>query len=148
MPITYLPDENHVVRYIPWAKLRKDEDDNVIGVLGVAFRLKDDEEFLSATWAEFFAGGRAECIISAVKAIRASKLTVTPKSGFAVGNVQAIKATCAADKQKHKIRIIHEREPDNDAHTALRGWPRDNDDLLNLLANEVWSETVLNRDVP
>jgi len=51
-------------------------------------------------------------------------------------------------KQRHRIRIIHEPEDDNKAHTALRGWPRDNDPLLDLLAEDTWSETVLNKDVP
>jgi hypothetical protein len=58
MTITYLPDDHHVVRYVPWARLRKDEHENVIGVLGAAFRLRDGEQYLSATWAEFFSGGR------------------------------------------------------------------------------------------
>jgi hypothetical protein len=121
MPIKYLPDEHHVVRYVPWARLRKDENDNVIGVLGVAFKLRNDEQYLSATWAEFFAGARADSIASAIKCIRASRIEVKPRSGFAVGNVRQVKDTCLADKQKHKIRIIHEPEEDNTAHTALRG---------------------------
>jgi hypothetical protein len=147
MPITYLPGEDHVVRYVPWARLRKDEDDNVIGVLGAAFRLRDDEEYLSATWAEYFAGAtHAERIAAAVKAFRAS-LVVAPRSGFATGNVDQIKETCLAHEGKHKIRIIHEPEDDNQAHTALRGWPRDNEDLLNVLADGVWSSFVLNKDI-
>jgi hypothetical protein len=31
--ITNLPDEDHVMRYVPWKKLRRDEDDNVLGFL-------------------------------------------------------------------------------------------------------------------
>jgi hypothetical protein len=141
-------DDHHVIRYVPWAKLRKDEDDNVIGVLWVAFRLRDDEEYLSATWMEFFPGTKSICVKGAVQAIRASNMTVSPKSGFAIGNVRAVKTTCAADRQKHKIRIIHEREDDNHAHAALRGWPRDNEDLLNLIADDIWNETVLNKNIP
>jgi hypothetical protein len=148
MPITYLPLEHHVVRYVPWSRLRKDEDDNVIGVLGAAFKLRAQEDYLSATWAEFFQGTRADCIFSAIKAIRASSFSVTPRSGFAIGNVGRVKDACLADKQRHRIRIIHEPEHDNKAHSALRGWPRDNDPLLDLLAEDMWSETVLNKDVP
>ena len=148
MPITYLPDDHHVIRYVPWAKLRKDEDDNVIGILGVAFRLRDDEEYLSATWMEFFPGTKSICVQAAVQKIRASNMSVSPKSGFAIGNVKAIKTTCAADKHRHKIRIIHAREDDNPAHTALRGWPRENEDLLNLIADDIWNETVLNKNIP
>ena len=148
MATTYLPDSDHVVRYVPWSRLRKDENDNVIGVLGAAFRLRDGEDYLSATWAEFFRGTHNERVSLAVKAIRASKVDVKPRSGFAVGNVGRVKSTCLADERKHKIRVIHEKTDDNQAHTALRFWPRDNEQLLELLAESEWSTTVLNKDVP
>jgi hypothetical protein len=144
MPIVYLEADHHCVRYVPWARLRKDEEDNVIGVLGAAFRLRDDEDYLSATWAEFFPGDHEARICASVRAIRASKINVTARSGFAVGVVAAIKDVCLSDRKQHRIRIIHEAADDNPAHTALRGWPRDNDELLELLAEEAWSATVLN----
>jgi hypothetical protein len=147
MPVTYLPAEDHVIRYVPWARLRKDEDDNVIGVLGAALRLRSDEDYLSATWVEYFVGSHDDRIIAAVKTIRASKLKVSARSGFATGNVNQIKEACLADKGKHKIRIIHQPEDDNQAHTALRLWPRDNEDLLNSLADGAWSSVVLNKDI-
>jgi hypothetical protein len=149
MAAKYLPDSDHIVRYVPWARLRKDEHDNVIGVLGAAFRLREGEDYLSATWVEFFqAGVHDENIASAVKAIRASEIDVRPRSGFAVGNVGGIKSRCLADKGKHRIRVIHEMTKDNPAHTAVRLWPRDNDSLLELLALSEWSTTVLNKDIP
>jgi hypothetical protein len=148
MAITYVPPDNHVVRYVPWARLRKDENDIVVGVVGAAFRLRDDEEYLSATWLEFFSGSRQQKIEAAVKTVRASKIDVRPLSGFAIGQVERIKSRCLADRRKYKIRVIHEKEEDNTAHTALRQWPRDNDDLLDLLAADEWSETVLNKNIP
>jgi hypothetical protein len=144
MPIVYLDPDHHCVRYVPWARLRKDEHENVIGVLGAAFRLRDDEEYLSATWAEFFSGSYDDRICAAVRAIRASSMKVSPRSGFAVGVVAAIKDKCLNDQRPHRVRIIHEADDDNPAHTALRGWPRDHDELLDLLAEEVWCDTVLN----
>ena len=87
MPITYLPDEDHAVRYVPWARLRKTEDDVVIGVIGAAFKLRAGEDYLSATWLEYFKQAtRQENIKSAVKAIRKSNIDVRPKSGFAIGD--------------------------------------------------------------
>jgi hypothetical protein len=147
MAITYLPDKDHVVRYVPWARLRKDEDNNVIGLLGAAFRLREGEEYLSATWVEFFEGEREENLGCAVRAIRASDIDVRPQSGFAVGNVALIKARCLADKNRLKIRIIHEKADDNPAHAALRLWPRDNELLLELLAETDWAETILNKKI-
>jgi len=148
MAITYLQADHHVVRYVPWARLRKNEDDNIVGVLGVAFRLRDGVEFLSATWAEYFAGVHADQVNAAIRTIRSSKVDVRPRSGFAIGNVERIRDVCLADKKKLKIRFIHEREDDNEAHAALRGWPGDSDDLLDLIAEDVWNTLVLNKDVP
>jgi hypothetical protein len=46
-----------------------------------------------------------------------------------------------------RIRFIHEPEDDNEAHAALRNWPRDNDYLRELLAEDSWSRVILNKDV-
>jgi hypothetical protein len=148
MPTTYVPPENQLVRYVPWARLRRDENDNVVGVLGAAFRLRQDEDYLSATWLEFFPGSRDDSIKGAVGAIRNSDMKVTPKSGFAIGNVGRVGDACRANHPSYKIRFVHEPEDDNKAHVACRGWPRDDDALLNLLAEDAWSETVLNKDIP
>lgn len=147
MAIKYIPPEDHLVRYVPWSKLRKDENDNVVGILGAAFKLRETEDYLSATWLEFFAGTRSDSIRAAVHTIRNSDIDVRPRSGFAIGNVSRIEAVCLADPRKYKIRFVHEEEPDNKAHVALRGWPRDNDALLERLAEEAWAEVVLNRNV-
>ena len=141
-----LKAEHHVVRYVSWTRLRKDEDDNVLGVLAAAFTLRRGEKYLSATWAEFFQGPRRVQIEGAVRAIRASSIQVSPRSGFAVGNIGRVGEACQSCG--HRIRFLHEPEADNAAHSALRRWPRDADDLFELLAEDAWSETVLNKDVP
>jgi hypothetical protein len=141
-----LPSDNHVVRYVPFGKLRRDENDNAIGVLGAAFKLRDDERYLSTTWLEYFAGSKSEQITAAIRAVRASRLNVRPKSGFAIGRVGAIAATCA--EHNHSIRVLHEPVDDNKAHAAVRRMPRDDDELLELLAAESWSELMLNAKIP
>ena len=148
MVSNYIPPEHSLVRYVPWSKLRKDGDneDKVIGVLATAFELRPVEEYLSATWLEFFPGARTAMIQSAVNAIRASDIDVRPKSGFALGVVAEICEGCA--KHKATIRVIHESADDNEAHAALRRWPRDNPDLFDLMADEAWAELILNKDVP
>jgi hypothetical protein len=69
-----IPPDNHVVRYASWNKLRRDENDEVIGVLGEAFRMRDSDKSLSTTWLEYFGGSRNEQIVAAVRAIRASAI--------------------------------------------------------------------------
>jgi hypothetical protein len=144
VPSTYLKPEHRVVRYVPWAKLRKDEDDNVLGVLGVAFKLRPSEVYLSATWVDYFQS--ADPVVDAILTIRASDINVRPKSGFAVGVVERIDGECKS--RKHKIRYIHEACKHNAAHTALRGWPKDDDELFECLAEDAWGTTLLNSSIP
>ena len=141
-----LPPDNHVVRYVPFGKLRRDENDNTIGVLGAAFKLRDNETYLSTTWLEYFAGAKCDQIAAAIRAVRASRLGVASKSGFAIGRVGAIVSTCA--ERGRNICIIHEPEDDNKAHAAVRRMPRDDDELLELLAAESWSELILSARIP
>jgi hypothetical protein len=145
---TKLPPEHHILRNVPWGKLRKDNIDpeKVVGVLGEAFKMRPIEDTLSTTWLEYFAGARQEKIHAAVRAMRASQLEIKPKSGFAIGNVGSIATVTAA--HNYKIRVLHEPTEDNRAHVAVRRWPRDAMTLFELLAAEAWSELVLNKDVP
>ncbi len=143
VPSAYLPPNHRVLRYVPWAKLRKDEDDNVIGVLWIAFKLRFNEEYLSATWVEFFKSD--EPVVDAIHAIRLSNIGVRPKSGFAIGVVKRIDEECKS--RKRRIRFLHEATEDNVAHAAIRGWPADDDELLERLAEDAWSETILNQSI-
>lgn len=139
MPSNYLLEEERIVRFVPWGKLRRDEDDNVLGCLPAAFALRDEEEFLSVTWCEYFAGAPDEQLRCAIEAIRNSDLRVGRKAQFAVGLVGAIRARAESRSGARKLRIIHEPESDNAAHSAIRHWPRDDDELLDLLAQDEWS---------
>jgi hypothetical protein len=148
MSQTKLPPEHHIVRNASWAKLRKDENDNVIAVLGEAFRMRKIDTYLSTTWLEYFPGSRADQITAAVRAMRASNLTIPTKSGFAIGNVGNIAATAAASEKAYKLRILHEPAQDNKAHAAVRRFPPDDTELFELLAIDAWSEVVLNSTIP
>jgi hypothetical protein len=148
MPSTKLPLDHHIVRNVPWGKLRKDENDpeRVIGVLGEAFRMRPVDDALSTTWLEYFAGNRQKKIEGVVRAMRASKLDIKTKSGFVIGNVGNI-AAVAAD-YSYSISVLHEPEDDNKAHVAVRRWPPDDMAFFELLAAEAWSEVVLNQNIP
>lgn len=136
--VSNLDDDNHIVRHVPWARLRKDEDDNVIGFLGQAFALREGEASLSAAWLEF-AGHptRDENIDSTIAAFQATR-NIKRKDRFALGNVAEIKSACLQRNQK--VRVVHEPVPGFDAHAALRQYNND-DELLELLAAEAWSES-------
>jgi hypothetical protein len=143
-----LDDIHSLLRYVRWSKLLKAEDgETVLGVLGIAFEMRADEDYLSATWVEHFQDDptRGSPAHQAVRAIRASALGVTAKSGFTRGNVGRIRAAC--EEHNAKVRFLHEPELDNPAHAALRHWPEDAL-LYDRLAEKDWAEWFLNRDVP
>jgi hypothetical protein len=132
-----VPDEDHVVRFVPYAKLRKNDEGQVIGVLGEAFRLRVDEDYLSSSWLEFFDGNTDQRLIE-VKVAQSKTHTVGAKSGFSIGNVLKIKNACR--DYGLKIRIEHEPTTENESHAAIRQFRSSDDELLDLLASEVWAE--------
>jgi hypothetical protein len=144
-----IPINNHVIRYVPWSKLRKNEDDEVIGILGEAFKLRENEKSLSATWLEYFQHTiREDQIVEAVKAMRANgSPVVKPKSGFALGKVNDIQSACIERKVKN-VRIVYSPSDNNEAHVSVRSLPGDDSRLLELLAEEAWAELILNSSIP
>jgi hypothetical protein len=145
-----IPDDNHIVRQIPWTKLRKDENDNVIGILGEAFKMRESESYLSANWLEYFSGSFDEQVISTIQEIRKC-VTVKPKSGFAIGKVEAIKNICS-EKKNCKIRIVYSPSKtkagyENFTHVAVQSLPEEDMELFELLATEAWDHLVLNSSV-
>jgi hypothetical protein len=143
--ITNLPDEDHVMRYVPWGRLRKDEDDNVLGFLGDAFKLKPDEDYLSVNWLEYFDGVREAIIQASVRTFR-NTLKVGTKSSFGIGNVSKIKAVCRSNGAN--VRIVYEPEDDNKPHAAIRRLPRDDFTLLEALAADAFVELIHNAAIP
>jgi len=139
-----LPNEDHVMRYVPWTKLRRDEDENVIGFLPHAFELRQEEQFLSVNWLEYFSGDRDNRIRDSVKMFRKIR-SVGKKSAFGIGNVGQIKEICSANGAQ--VRIVYEPEANNQAHSAIRRLPRDDLSLLEALAAEAFLELVPNVDV-
>jgi hypothetical protein len=141
--VTNLPDEDHVMRYVPWTRLDKDEDDNVRGFLPQAFELRDDEDGLSVNWVEYHDGDWETRIQASVNAIRGSfERGIGKKSAFGIGNVGKIKETCLASGAR--VRVIHAPKKPNLAHAEIRRLPRDYLTLLQALADDVFADIVYN----
>lgn len=143
--ITNLPDEDHVMRYVPWTRLRKDEDDNVLGFLGDAFKLKPNEDHLSVNWLEYFDGDRDMKIQASVRVFR-NTMDIGGKSAFGIGNVSKIKEVCRANGAN--VRIVYEPRDDNKSHSGIRRLPRDDFTLLEALAADAFVELIHNAAVP
>jgi len=149
---TSLPDTDHILRHVSWSKLRKDENDNVIGINGDAFKLREatksgkPETSLSANHIECYPGTtHNDKVISAIQDAR-NVIMVKPKAGFAVCNVGCMKFFCR--EKKVKIHIVSDPTEHNKTHVAVKSIPADDDDLLDLLASEDCSRLVLNNSVP
>lgn len=143
-----IENSHHIIRVVSSSRLRRevldDGTERVIGVLFTAFVMKPDEDFLSATWLEYFSGADEAQLAAAVAVIRKS-VTCRGSTGFAIGEVGRIKAACLAKGQQ--IRVVHEPEADNDAHVAVRRYPREEAELFELLASDAWSQVVMNSDI-
>jgi hypothetical protein len=133
------------MRYVPYQRTLRDEDDNVIGVLAEAFRLRPDEKGLSVTWIEHFPGGWDEQLQATVTAIGRTQ-KVGAKSAFAWALVDEIHRICTA--RSRRVRIIHLPELENGGHSEIRQLPSDDDQLLEALATEAFADYRLKSQIP
>lgn len=137
-----IPERDSVVRLVGWAKLRKDENDNVLGVLPGAFSLRDNEDYLSAAWLNYFDGeyeAQKSCVIKDLRSAR----TAGPKARYWIARVKDV--TSLMEANGVRIRVIHEPMDNMYSHAALRRWPRD-DELLEILAADVVCELASHQD--
>ena len=147
-----LPDGDRVVRNVPWKKLLKDEDDNLLGgLLPIAFELRPDdtsptgfEESLSVNWLEYFTSPETR-IRDCVWAMRKAR-DVGGKSAFAIGQVGAIKQVCSG--RGSKVRVIYEPEDGNPSHAGIRRLPPNDLSLMAALAEEAFTGIVMNAEIP
>ena len=112
------------MRYVPPARLRKDEDGNVLGILAQAFYHRKDEDSLSVNWLEHFKKDKASNLRECVDAQRAT-LNVGKNCVYAVAMVDKVKLVCV--KKQKPVRIVYQPIEGNLAHSAL--YVQHNDDL-------------------
>ena len=136
MPSKYLRDDDRIVRYVPFGKMRRDENDVVNGVLGAALNLRSGEKYLSGNWCEYYTGASSESLRCAIEAFRNSGYDVRPKGHFVILPIEKVKSYFAS--RELKIRAIHHPEPENPCHAGLHRWPNDDFELLQRLADEEW----------
>jgi hypothetical protein len=145
MATSYLPDNDQIIRHIPAQLLIRDpETDAIQGCYPQAFQLRPQEEYLSASWLEFFRGNFLDCLAAVAGAMGRTR-KVGPSHGFAVGNVGAVKEACSAYDMR--IRVIHEPNDDSPCYVAVRRFKSDDITLLELLATDAWSRIIEARQV-
>lgn len=129
-----LPNEHHVIRAVSWARLRKDENDKVVGIHAEAFDAIEPDG-LSVTWVEHWGNDHFAAPLSAQGAIRRQR-EMGSKARFVCANVKAIVEATALLGQK--ARVIHDPEPpENTGHALVKGLSKDQA-VFNLLASEIF----------
>lgn len=139
-----LPDQDHVIRHVPWARLLRDEDDNILGFLPEAFALRPEETSISVNWLEYFDGDHKARTKKSIQGLRTTK-NIGKKSAYGIGNVGNIKAVC--QKSDVLVKIVYAPRNGNLPHSVMRHLPRDDLTLLKALATDAFCELVLNSDI-
>ena len=116
---------------MPPARLRRDEDGNVLGILAEAFAHRNNEDYLSVNWLEHFKKDKASNLRDCVDAQRAT-LKVGKNCVYAVAMVDKVKLVCV--KKQKPVRIVYHPTKGNAAHSAL--YVQHNEDL-NVLSDLV-----------
>ena len=133
MAQTKIPDQDHIVRLVPWAKVAKDDEDNVTGILWSAFQRSETDDNLSVNWLERADAAPDDHLRRTVELMNTG-LKIGKKARIAVVNVGTVREICL--NQSHKVRILHAPEDDNEPHSEIHRLPRDNVELLEILATE------------
>jgi hypothetical protein len=139
-----LEPTHHVMRYVPYNRLFKDDDGNVTGFTAQAFSLRDNEDTLSLNWLEYFDGDFQQQVEGSIKAFRAF-MDVAKKSAFGIASVQSILDTYS--KYGHQVRVVYFPEEDNQSHSEIRNAPRGELNVLEALATEAFKSLILNSSV-
>lgn len=129
-----LPDDDHIVRYVPWTKVDKDANDNVRGILWTAYQRRDDEDGLSVNWLERTGCEDLEAQLRATVSLLETAMTVKRKARLAVSGVRQFKSVCAAHEAR--VRIVHIPEGDNEPHSEIRQIPKEDQRLMEDLARQ------------
>ena len=136
-----LPGQDHIMRYVPPARLRRDEDGNVLGILAQAFYHRKDEDSLSVNWLEHFRNDKASNLRDCVEAQRAT-LDVAKNCVYAVAVVDKVKQVCV--KKKNPVKIVYQPTKGNMAHSVLDVQHNEDLNLMSDLALEFEKEMYPN----
>lgn len=146
-----LPDEHHIMRYIPAARRFVDEEGNRLGPSAGGFTIRgDDAGGLSVTEIEHFGQMTATSRAAAAVAHRSSlpSKKVGLEAIYAWAQVSNVKS--AAISYGKQIRVVHDPVPNNPGHAEIRHFTDEDLDLLEYFATTVFDsyETVATMKLP
>ena len=127
----HIPDSDHIARYCGAARIMDSGN-----ISGLAFKLRDGEEYLSVNWLEYLKKPNREDEIGELRKVFARKgRRVGAKARFAILNVGEMCGHVLSIGQR-RINVRHEPEEDDSSHSGIYGLYED-DILLDLIAEKV-----------
>ena len=136
-----IPEADHISRYVPYSKLVSDGTK----VSGAAFQLRENEDYLSVNWLEYFGFNDRILEISEVrKAFVAKGYSLRRTAKFAVLAVGELKLYIEQETNgKTKLQVIHKPiQPEDPSHSGIFGVPADEPIISDLMAELVNDDSL------
>lgn len=138
-----IDDEHHVSRYCSPITLDRNKRP-----MASAFALKDNEEFLSVNWIEYFKGLSKEQAIDRVRdAFRKKNYRIKRSGRFALLKVREVK-TVISDLSPSPFKIEHQPEENDPSHSGISGYTASDEFITLAIKNLVRSEDVYLAELP
>jgi len=127
----HLPLQDHTARYCPGSRIAENGKP-----APAAFHLRKGEPYLSVEWLEYLGQPGRPDEIRAVIEILSKKLRLGASARIAVLGVGAV---CAHVRKEtgYSIRVLHEPEPDDPAHSGIHDTAADEMMIAELIAEAV-----------
>ena len=140
-----IPDEDDVVRHVPYRKIIFDDNENIVGIFPQAYTLRKDEQHLSVSWLDIHEGSRLEKLKGVLVGLQAS-MDVGAKSVLTIGNVLAIKKAVHSATNIN-LRFTYAPSIANKAHALIHNINNEDLNLLMAMAGEGFMEIKQVRDL-
>lgn len=128
-----VPDPDHIARYCGGSHIREDGS-----ISGVAFRLRQTEEFLSVNWLEFLNQPTRDAEIRELRKVLDSKLQLGAKARIAALNTGELRRYVWVNgPDGRELRVLHEPEPGDPSYSGIFNLLPEHDLIADLLAEVI-----------
>lgn len=128
-----VPDPHHIARYCGGSTIREDGS-----ISGVAFRLRQTEEFLSVNWLEFLSQPTRDAEIRELQKVLGSKLQLRAKARIAALNTGELRRYVRVNSpDRRELRVLHQQEPGDPSYSGIFNLLPEHDLIADLLAEVI-----------
>ena len=130
-----ISDEDHVARYCPKREISENGTP-----MPDAFKLRENETYLSVNWLEYFGMPTIEANMPYVREDFGRHYKISKNGKFAVLNVGRIKRK--VEESEKIVHVRHLKEDDYPSHSSIEEYARVDDSITILLAEIVERKDV------